>query len=35
MILDCERCTAERCEGCVDGSEWREYEEDNNARQDG
>ena len=28
MTFDCERCTAERCAECVDGSEWREYRED-------
>lgn len=27
-MLDCERCTADRCAECVDGSEWREYGED-------
>lgn len=27
-MLDCERCTAERCAECVDGSERREYKED-------
>ena len=25
MLMDCERCTADRCAECVDGSEWREY----------
>lgn len=28
MLFDCERCTAERCAECVDGSEWREYREE-------
>ena len=27
-MLDCERCRADRCAECVDGSEWREYIDD-------
>ena len=33
-MLDCERCTADRCAECVDGSEWREYREGDPMEKD-